>query len=84
MLTALQREGNGVKWWVIFAGLVSLFVVVVVTCSAWVSEDCFITFRYVDNTIHGYGAVFNVGEYVQGLRRRHCERRWPPGPERLR
>ncbi len=33
---------------------------------AWVSEDSFITLRYVNNTINGYGAVFNVGEYVQG------------------
>jgi arabinofuranosyltransferase len=33
---------------------------------AWVSEDCFITFRYVANTLAGHGAVFNVGEFSQG------------------
>jgi arabinofuranosyltransferase len=34
--------------------------------SAWISDDSFITLRYVYNTLHGYGAVFNIGEYVQG------------------
>ncbi len=33
---------------------------------AWVSEDCFITFRYVSNTLAGHGPVFNPGEAVQG------------------
>ena len=33
---------------------------------AWVSEDCFITFRYVANTLAGHGAVFNLGEFSQG------------------
>ena len=33
---------------------------------AWVTEDCFITFRYVANALAGHGAVFNVGEFSQG------------------
>ena len=33
---------------------------------AWVTEDCFITFRYVANTLAGHGAVFNTGEFSQG------------------
>jgi len=33
---------------------------------AWVTEDCFITFRYVANTLAGHGAVFNAGEFSQG------------------
>jgi arabinofuranosyltransferase len=33
---------------------------------AWVTEDCFITFRYVANTLAGHGAVFNAGEFTQG------------------
>lgn len=37
-----------------------------VTVHAWVSEDAFITFRYVSNTLDGHGAVFNLGERVQG------------------
>jgi arabinofuranosyltransferase len=33
---------------------------------AWVSDDAFITLRYVANLLDGHGAVFNVGEHVQG------------------
>lgn len=38
----------------------------VVYRSAWISDDAIITFRYVSNLRHGHGAVFNVGERVQG------------------
>ncbi len=31
----------------------------------WVSDDAFITLRTVDNFLHGYGPVWNVGERVQ-------------------
>lgn len=31
----------------------------------WVSDDAFITLRTVDNFLHGYGLVWNVGERVQ-------------------
>jgi len=37
-----------------------------VLVDAWVSDDALITFRYVDNFLHGHGAVFNPGERVQG------------------
>lgn len=33
--------------------------------TAWVSDDGFITLRSVQNYIHGYGMVYNVGERVQ-------------------
>jgi arabinofuranosyltransferase len=33
---------------------------------AWVSDDAVITFRYVDNLLHGHGASFNPGDRVQG------------------
>jgi arabinofuranosyltransferase len=29
-------------------------------------DDAFITFRYSDNLVHGHGAVYNVGERVEG------------------
>jgi len=32
---------------------------------AWVSDDAFITFRTVDNFLHGYGLVWNISERVQ-------------------
>ena len=34
---------------------------------AWVGEDAFIFFRYVDNFVNGHGLVFNVGERVEGF-----------------
>lgn len=49
---------------------IGLLLSVAVTASvwrfAWVSEDSFITFRYVENTLAGLGPVFNAGEAVQG------------------
>ena len=33
--------------------------------TAAVTEDAFITFRVIDNAVHGYGLVWNVGERVQ-------------------
>jgi arabinofuranosyltransferase len=37
----------------------------IIVLTAWVSDDAFITFRSIENLIHGYGLVFNVGERVQ-------------------
>ena len=34
-------------------------------CTAWVSEDAFITFRAVDQLLAGHGPVWNLGERVQ-------------------
>lgn len=39
---------------------------VIVFYFAWISEDAFITFRYVNNFVKGYGLVYNLGERVQG------------------
>jgi len=44
-----------------FLGAFSYFVVQ----TAWVSDDAYITFRSIENFIHGYGPVFNIGERVQ-------------------
>ena len=33
--------------------------------TAWVSDDAYITFRSIENFIHGYGPIFNIGERVQ-------------------
>ncbi len=41
----------------VYAGLIGY--------TAWVSDDGFITFRSIENWIHGYGLVFNIGERVQ-------------------
>lgn len=47
---------------VLLAVLVFLFVVI---RTAWISDDAYITFRVVENFLHGYGPVFNIGERVQ-------------------
>lgn len=44
-----------------------VYVAFVVADRAWISDDAFITLRYVKNTLAGYGPVFNVGERVQGF-----------------
>jgi arabinofuranosyltransferase len=43
-----------------------IFAVVLVK-TAWVSDDSYITLRVVDNLVHGYGLVWNVGERVQAF-----------------
>ncbi len=37
----------------------------VVSLNAWLSDDAYITFRTVDNWLHGYGLTWNVAERVQ-------------------
>ena len=34
---------------------------------SWLSDDIFITFRYVQQLFNGNGLVYNVGEYVEGF-----------------
>ncbi|HMX74942.1 MAG TPA: hypothetical protein PKE35_11865, partial [Anaerolineales bacterium] len=33
--------------------------------TSWVGDDAIITFRSLENFLHGYGPVFNIGERVQ-------------------
>ena len=35
--------------------------------SFWLSDDCFVTFRYISNLFAGNGLVYNAGEYVEGF-----------------
>lgn len=48
---------------VVYSSLALLFFILV--RNLWVSDDAFITLRTVDNFLHGYGLVWNVGERVQ-------------------
>ena len=41
-----------------------LFTIVLVR-NAWMSDDAYITFRTVDNFVHGYGLTWNVTERVE-------------------
>ena len=51
------------KEWVIVA-LTSLYLLIVFI-GAWLSDDSYVTFRTIDNFIHGYGLTWNIGERVQ-------------------
>jgi arabinofuranosyltransferase len=44
--------------------LLSAFAVVLLR-TAWVCDDAYITFRTIDNWVHGYGLRWNVAERVQ-------------------
>ena len=46
-------------------GLAILVFLFVVIRTAWISDDAYITFRVVENFLHGYGPVYNLGERVQ-------------------
>ena len=51
-----------------FYGVTAISLVVflgVVVINAWVVDDAYITFRTVDNFVHGHGLTWNVAERVQ-------------------
>jgi arabinofuranosyltransferase len=45
--------------------LALLIFIFVLIRTAWISDDAYITFRVVENFLHGYGPVYNLGERVQ-------------------
>ena len=53
------------------SGLASAIALVVLAMillrTAWISDDAYITFRTVDNLIHGYGLTWNIAERVQAF-----------------
>ncbi len=51
--------------WILTVALI-FFGLLVLYC-AWLAEDAFITFRTVDNLIHGYGLRWNIAERVQSF-----------------
>ena len=58
-----MREGRGEGR--ALALLLACAVLCAVIRRAFVTDDAYITFRTVDNLIHGYGATWNVAERVQ-------------------
>ena len=48
---------------IMYIAAAACFIVMFV--HAWVAEDAFITFRVVDNVVHGYGLRWNVDDRVQ-------------------
>ncbi len=49
----------------LFVSLAVLVFLFVVIRTAWISDDAYISFRVVENFLHGYGPVYNLGERVQ-------------------
>ncbi len=45
--------------------LLALLLLTILFRTSWVSDDAFITFRTIDNALHGYGLRWNVDERVQ-------------------
>ena len=47
------------------AAVLALLTLFIVFRTAWVSDDAFITFRTIDNVLHGFGPRWNIDERVQ-------------------
>src|SRR5205823_2531369 len=47
-------------------GILAGFLWLTLACSPFVIDDAFISFRYAENLVRGYGLVFNPGERVEG------------------
>jgi arabinofuranosyltransferase len=47
--------------------VVAIAFVKTLVCTAWVCDDAYITYRTVDNFVHGYGLTWNTDERVQGF-----------------
>jgi arabinofuranosyltransferase len=62
VLTSDQQSPTASRL-ILLAGFALLAVALIRT--AWIADDAFITMRTVDNFLHGYGLVWNVGERVQ-------------------
>jgi arabinofuranosyltransferase len=60
---ALVRAERPLRTAIVLTGLTLLAISIVRT--AWLCDDAFITYRTLDNIVHGYGPVWNVGERVQ-------------------
>lgn len=65
-----MASGNGRtghKSSALLVGILLLIVGVVVLRTAWVCDDAYISFRTVDNLVHGFGLTWNPDERVQAF-----------------
>ena len=61
----VKNGQSGIKREGIFISLALMVFLFVVIRTAWLSDDSYITFRVVENFLHGFGPVYNLGERVQ-------------------
>ena len=59
------RHERFTRWQYLVIATLSALYVLIVLKSAWITDDAIITFRTVDNFVHGDGLVWNLGERVQ-------------------
>lgn len=57
---AISRQASALLW-----GTVGCLLLLAWVRTAWVCDDAFITMRVVENTLNGFGPVWNVSERVQ-------------------
>lgn len=60
--TGTVRLSNEGPFWFVFSALITAGLLLK---AAWIAEDAYITFRTVDNFVHGYGLTWNPAERVQ-------------------
>jgi len=63
---SLLPPENKIPWVPIISLSVLLFGLIRAIHFRWVTDDAFITFRYVKNFLAGLGPVYNPGEHVEG------------------
>ena len=64
-LPSVRSAGNAARSAGMAAVGVWLLFAIVLIRTAWVSDDAYLTFRTIDNFVHGYGLRWNVAERVQ-------------------
>ena len=60
----MKSNHQAIKAYLPVIGVLAIFLIIIFR-RAWLCDDAYITFRTVDNFIHGFGLTWNVGERVQ-------------------
>jgi len=64
LLSPVPKKQTGLFWTLL---VIAVVVGVQHAASLWyVNDDCYVSFRYAKNFIHGLGLVYNAGERVEG------------------
>jgi arabinofuranosyltransferase len=59
------QAGSARRRRLVVAGVLSLFMLMIMLRSAWITEDAYIMFRAIENLLNGHGPVWNLSERVQ-------------------